>query len=88
MIVFRCKLLSFGGRILPMSTIPKRKLSSRKIGVQARLELTIGRQFGYRTETCILVYNCCNFVSASTMTHQSRATIVVAEQALIKYTAL
>ena len=84
MIVFHRKLLGFSERILSMSTIPKRKLSSRKISVRARLELTIGRQFGYRTETCILVYNSCNFVSASTMTHQSRATILVAEQVLTR----
>lgn len=65
-----------------ITAVPKRKLSLRKIGVRARLELTIDRQFGYRTETCILVHNSCNLVSASTMTHQSRAAILVAEQAL------
>lgn len=71
MIIFRCKLLSFSRKILLMSTIPKRKFSLRKIGVQARLELIIDMQFGSQTETCILVYNSCNLVSASTMTHQS-----------------
>lgn len=77
MIVFRRELLGFGRRILLMSRIPKRKFSLRKIGVRARLELTIDMQFGSRTETCILIYNSCNLVSASTMTHQSRAAILV-----------
>lgn len=49
-----------------MSTILKRKFSLKKIGAQ--LELTIDRQFGSR---CILVYNSCNLVSASTMNVES-----------------
>ena len=54
-----------------MSTIPKRKSSLKKIGLQARLEQTIVIQFGFQTEISILVYNSCNLVSASGMAHQS-----------------
>lgn len=58
-----------------MSIFPKHKFSWRKTGLQARFELTIDIKFGSRTETCILVYNSSNLVSASTI-------ILVAEQDL------